>query len=73
MVSGFRRILVDANIIIGNSGGPVLDANNRVIGVAAKGAASEADAEQTDKHEVIPIDALNHLNGVKLRPGASEA
>ncbi|HVW10947.1 MAG TPA: trypsin-like peptidase domain-containing protein [Bryobacteraceae bacterium] len=61
MVSGIRRILVDAHIIAGNSGGPVLDANNRVIGVAAKGAFSEDGAAATSKHEVIPIDALKHL------------
>lgn len=60
-VSAIRRILVDANIIVGNSGGPVVDQSNRVIGVAAKGAASETDATLTDKHEVIPIDALKHL------------
>jgi RNA-directed DNA polymerase len=64
--SAIRRILVDANIIAGNSGGPVLDAKNRVIGVAAKGAATEDGAAETDKHEVIPIDALKHLKGVKL-------
>jgi RNA-directed DNA polymerase len=60
-VSAIRRILVDANIIAGNSGGPVVDEKNRVIGVAVRGAATEADATQTDKHEVIPIDALKHL------------
>jgi RNA-directed DNA polymerase len=64
--SAIRRILVDAHIIAGNSGGPVLDARNRVIGVAAKGAASEDEAAETDKHEVIPIDALKHLKGIKL-------
>jgi RNA-directed DNA polymerase len=71
-VSAIRRILVDANIIAGNSGGPVVDAKNRVIGVAAKGATSEAAAAQTDKHEVIPIDALKHLKGVKLSSELTE-
>jgi len=36
-LSGRTRILIDASIIEGNSGGPVLDNHNRVIGVAAKG------------------------------------
>lgn len=65
-VSAIRRILIDANIISGNSGGPVLDAKNRVVGVAVKGAASEADARKTDKHEVIPIDALRFLKGITI-------
>jgi RNA-directed DNA polymerase len=62
--SGIRRIIIDANIITGNSGGPVLDKENRVIGVAAKGASAEPQAAGTDKHEVIPIDALKHLQPI---------
>lgn len=61
-VSGIRRMLIDANIISGNSGGPVLDENSRVLGIAAKGAGSEIAANATDKHEVIPVDALKHLS-----------
>lgn len=72
-VSGIRRILIDANIISGNSGGPVLDAMHKVVGVAAKGAAAESEATLTDKHEVIPIDALTHLKGVKLPTESIEA
>ena len=66
MVSGIRRIVVNGNIIEGNSGGPVLDSDNRVIGVAAKGAVIESDGTRTDKQEVIPIDTLRHLKGVTL-------
>jgi RNA-directed DNA polymerase len=73
VVSTIRRILVDANIISGNSGGPVLDAKNRVVGVAAKGAPSETEAAMTDKHEVIPIDALKFLKGVRVRAESTEA
>jgi S1-C subfamily serine protease len=58
MRSGIRRILVDAHIISGNSGGPVLDKDNRVIGIAVTGADNERDAPDTENHGVIPIDAL---------------
>ena len=61
IVSAIRKILIDTSIIAGNSGGPVLDSQNRVIGVAAKGADSENNASTTNRHEVIPIDALKHL------------
>lgn len=59
--SAIRRILVDAHIIAGNSGGPVLDKSNRVIGVAVTGADSFVNASTTENHGVIPIDALQHL------------
>jgi S1-C subfamily serine protease len=65
-VSATRRILVDANIIVGNSGGPVLDQRNCVVGVAARGAVSEDEAQTTDRHEVIPIDALKQLTGIRV-------
>jgi RNA-directed DNA polymerase len=58
---GIRRILVDAHIVQGNSGGPVLDRDHRVIGLAVTGSSSESSAPQTEAHGVIPIDALNHL------------
>ena len=61
MLSGRERILIDASIIAGNSGGPVLDENNRVIGVAAKGASLASQAALIEKHEVIPISALKML------------
>jgi len=59
--SAIRRVLVDAHIVEGNSGGPVLDKNNRVLGVAVTGADSFGNAPTTEKHAMIPIDALRHL------------
>lgn len=63
VVSGIRRILTNAPIVAGNSGGPVLDSGNRVIGIAVTGADSMSNAQQTENHGVIPIDALNYLAG----------
>jgi RNA-directed DNA polymerase len=59
--STIRRVLVDAHIVEGNSGGPVLDKNNRVGGVAVTGADSFANVPTTEKHAMVPIDALLHL------------
>jgi RNA-directed DNA polymerase len=73
VTSGTRRVLVSARIVQGNSGGPVLDRNNRVIGVAVTGLESEAAADVTEKHGVIPIDALRHLDPHAEPPRSGEA
>jgi RNA-directed DNA polymerase len=52
---GLRRFHISAPIIPGNSGGPVLDQNNRVIGVAIKGGAGELNA-------VVPVSYVLRLN-----------
>jgi S1-C subfamily serine protease len=62
VVSAIRRILTNAPIIAGNSGGPVLGADGKVIGVAVTGAENTSTAHETENHGVIPIDALQHLN-----------
>jgi hypothetical protein len=61
MVSGIRRVLTNAPIIAGNSGGPVLDKDNRVVGVAVTGADRMEEAQETEHHGIIPIDALKFL------------
>lgn len=61
-VSSIRRILTNAPIIAGNSGGPVLDKNNSVIGVAVTGAECMEKAQETEDHGIIPIDALSFLS-----------
>ena len=61
MVSGIRRLLVNAPIVAGNSGGPVVNRNNQVIGVAVTGSDRMESAHDTENHGVIPIDALQFL------------
>lgn len=60
-VSAIRRILTDAPIIAGASGGPVLNDSLEVVGVAATGADQMLAARETEFNSVIPIDALAHL------------
>lgn len=73
-VTGFRRdvyknelTLISANIIAGNSGGPVFNASGKVIGVAVRGAKSQDEAQETEFHGVVPIALLS-----SLRPRASD-
>jgi hypothetical protein len=60
-VAGVRRVMVSAAIVAGMSGGPALDGDNFVVGVAVTGADRMEDSGQTEKHGVIPIGALSHL------------
>lgn len=58
---GLRRIMISAPIVSGNSGGPVLNSRNEVIGVAATGADSLEEA-LWNEFGVIPINALELLD-----------
>ncbi len=66
VVGGFRTHhsirtpLINAPIVQGNSGGPVLDSKGQVVGVAVKGV-KHKDGANSAEHVVIPIDALRHL------------
>jgi hypothetical protein len=70
-VAGFRNdptskerlILLNASIIYGNSGGPVLDSVSRqVIGIALRGASNQAEAQRTEFHAAMPVSAIERLN-----------
>lgn len=60
-VSAIRRILVNTPIVAGNSGGPALNAHGEVVGVAVTGADSMENAPHTEKHGIVPIEALRYL------------
>lgn len=59
--SGIKRFMVDASIICGNSGGPILDGEMKVIGVAVTGSDKMETADETEDHGVIPINAIQLL------------
>ncbi|MCH7396727.1 serine protease [Belliella sp. DSM 107340] len=59
--SGIRHLLVNSPLISGNSGGPVFDENSKVIGIAVTGADKMSKAHETEKHGVIPIEALSEI------------
>lgn len=55
---GQARILISAPIVGGNSGGPVLDSRNRVVGIAATGADKFENTTATSNFGVIPVETL---------------
>lgn len=61
IVSLIKWMLLDAPIIAGNSGGPVLNRGNKVVGIAATGGDSVEEARKTEHNGVIPISVLGLL------------
>jgi hypothetical protein len=62
MRSAIRRLLTNAAIVAGCSGGPVLDRDSRVLGVAVTGADTFAELSNTEDIGIIPIDALSLID-----------
>lgn len=58
---GIRRMLTNAGIVVGMSGGPAVVDCHKVIGVLATGAAWMQDARDTEDQSIIPISALELL------------
>lgn len=59
--SGINRFLTNTALIAGMSGGPIVDGAGNVIGVAVTGADKMENANHTENHGVIPIEALRYL------------
>jgi RNA-directed DNA polymerase len=56
-----KRYLISASIVAGNSGGPILNSDNLVIGIAVTGAKSLSETSMTEDHGVIPINLIDYL------------
>jgi RNA-directed DNA polymerase len=56
--SGHPRALVDGPIAEGMSGGPVVDARARAIGVVVSGAERLSQANMTERHGFVPVRIL---------------
>ena len=62
-VSGIRRLLTNAAVVAGCSGGPVLDGSGAIVGVAVTGSKTFGGASEPEAPGIIPIDALSLLVG----------
>ena len=59
IVSSIRRLLLNTPLIAGNSGGPIVSKDSKVIGIVVTGADKMENASETENHGVIPIAALH--------------
>lgn len=60
--SGVKHLIIEPQIVAGNSGGPVLDQQNRVIGIAFKGRRVRGKFSEDDElSSVVPIESVKFL------------
>lgn len=59
VIDGIERYKIDCTIVTGNSGGPVVDEQDRVIGIAVKGNESFSSESASGENLVIPISLLH--------------
>jgi RNA-directed DNA polymerase len=62
---GFTRYIVSMRIVAGNSGGPLLDAYGRVVGVAATADVPQPKGYEPSDWGVVPIRYLKNFNLVR--------
>jgi RNA-directed DNA polymerase len=55
------HIFISTPVVAGNSGGPILDINNKVVGIAVTGSDNFENASETEKHGFIPINNIDFL------------
>lgn len=63
-VSMINRFIIDKAIVSGDSGCPVLNKNNKVVGIAVTGEDNMGETKSADNYGVIPITALEHLDSI---------
>ena len=56
-----RRLLTNAGIVAGMSGGPAVSSGREVIGVCANGAPYMQETRDTEDQAIIPIAAVEML------------
>ena len=62
------HFLIDADVVKGNSGGPVLGVQNRVVGIAVKGLGTPGIFSQEDQlSSFVPISSLKYLKEVSTK------
>lgn len=59
--SGVVRLLTNASIVAGMSGGPAIGADGKVVGICVTGSKTFKTAGETEDHAIVPVSALEIL------------
>lgn len=57
-IRGVRRLLTNAGIVAGMSGGPAIDKENKIVGICITGADKMQNLRDTEDQSIAPIDIL---------------